>query len=155
MPQYSSIVRSLNAEKFSEILSTSGRKAREVYFHRHSIRSPKTSGIPKAGAKNEFRTNALFAALQKRDDEELSEEMLRTWLLTKRELLSAALDHLKIEHKDGLTDSDDVSRIEKLTGKELQDLAGALKKIAPEDEIAIYLKFMGAQGVDEALKAAA
>ncbi len=154
MPQYSSIVRSLSAEKFAEILSTSGRKAREVYFHRHNIRPPKTSGIPKVGAKNEFRTNALFDALQKRDDEELAEEMLRTWLLNKRPLLSAALDHLKIEHKDGLTDSDDVNRIEKLSEAELKGLVAALKKIAPEDEVAVYLKFMGAQGVDEALKAA-
>lgn len=154
MPQYSSILRSLSPEKFAEILSSSGRKAREVYFHRHNIRPPKTSGIPKVGAKNEFRTGALYDVLRQRDDEELAEEMLRTWLLTKRPLLAAALDHLNIPHKDGLTDSDDVNRIEKLSAKELTGLVAKLRDVAPADEIAVYLKFMGAQGVDEALKAA-
>jgi len=154
MPQYSSIVRSLDLEKFTEILSTSGRKAREVYFHRHNIRPPKTSGIPKVGAKNEFRTNALYDVLRQRDDEELAEELLRTWLLTKRSLLAAALDHLGIPHKDGLTDSDDVNRIEKLNAQELRGLYEKLKGVAPVDEIAVYLKFMGAQGVDDVVKAA-
>lgn len=148
MPQFTAIIRSLTAEKFSEILAASGRQAREVYFHRHSIRPPKTK-LPKAGAKNEYRIEKLFDILRHEDDDELAEEVLRSWLLTKRPLLVAALDHLGIAHTDGLTDSDDVSKIEKLETAELKALAVKLSTIAPSADIGVYLKFMGAQGVDE------
>jgi hypothetical protein len=154
MPQFSALIRSVTAEKFAEILGASGRKAREVYFHRHNIRPPKVGrGLPKAGAKNEFRTAALFDALRERDDDELAEEVLRTYLLTKRPLLVATLDHLGIAHQDGLTDSDDVKKLETLSGSDLKALVAKLKDVAAADDIALYLKFMGAPGVDEALAA--
>lgn len=153
MPQYSALIRGLSAEKFTEILGASARQAREVYFHRHNIRKPKASSkaLPKAGAKNEFRTAALFDALRQSDDDELAEEILRSYLLTKRQLLAAALDHLGIPHQDGLTDSDDVKKMEGMAGPELKKLVGKLKDVAEPADIALYLKFMGADGVDEAL----
>lgn len=145
MPQYSALIRSVTPEKFVEILNASARQAREVYFHRHSIRAPKTRGLPKAGAKNEYRAAQLFTVLSQNDDDELAEEVLRTWLLTKRTMLAAALDHLKIPHQDGLTDSDDVSRIEKLPPSELKALFEAISAESPKDEAALYLRFMGAE----------
>lgn len=151
MPQFSAIIRSVSPEKFNEILGASGRKAREVYFHRHSIKAPKTTGFAKSGAKNEARVTALFDSLQHHEDDELAEEVLRTWLLTKRSLLGAALDHLGIPHTDGLTDSDDVQKIEKLAGGDLKALAAKLTEIAPKEDVVVYLKFMGAEKVDETL----
>ena len=148
MPQYTAILRSVSAQQFSETLAASGRKAREVYFHRHSIRSPKSTGLPKAGAKNEARTAQLFSALKTTDDDELAEEVLRTYLLAKRPMLAAALDHLGIPHTQGLTDSEDVNRIEKLSADDLKALATELTKVAERRDIALYLKFMGATAVD-------
>ncbi len=145
MPQYSVLIRSVTPEKFAEILSASARQAREVYFHRHNIRAPKARGLPKAGAKNEFRAAQLFSVLSERDDDELAEEVLRTWLLTKRSMLASALDHLKIPHDNGLTDSDDVSRIEKLPAGELKTLFETLTAQSPKDDAALYLRFMGAE----------
>ena len=151
MPQFSAIIRSVSSEKFTEILGASGRKAREVYFHRHNIKAPKASGFAKSGVKNEVRAAALLDSLRQTEDEELSEEVLRTWLLTKRNLLSAALDHLGIAHQNGLTDSDDVAKIEKLPASDLKALALKLAEIAPQEDVVVYLKFMGAEKVDEAL----
>jgi hypothetical protein len=152
MAQYTDIIRSLSPDKFAEILAASARKSREVYFDRHAIRAPKSaSKLPKAGAKNEFRTAQLFAALKETDDEELAQEMLRTWLLGKRQLLCAALDHLKIPHEDGLTESDDVDKMAELKGAELAALVEALKSVATADEIVVYLKFMGVEGADSAI----
>ena len=145
MPQYSVLIRSVTPEKFTEILGASARQAREVYFHRHNIRAPKSRGLPKAGAKNEFRAAELLRVLRERDDEELAEEVLRTWLLTKRAMLAAALDHLNIPHDNGLTDSDDVSRIEKLPSDELKALYQSLVAQSPKDDASLYLRFMGAQ----------
>ena len=105
---------------------------------------PKTRGLPKAGAKNEFRAAQLFGVLRDRDDDEMAEEVLRTWLLTKRAMLAAALDHLKIPHDNGLTDSDDVSRIEKLPKDELKTLYTTLAETSPKEDAALYLRFMGA-----------
>ena len=63
----------------------------------------------------------------------------------------AALDHLDIEHFDGLTDSEDVERFEKLNLKELKELVGILKGVAPIDEVEIYLRYMGSKNVGKAL----
>jgi hypothetical protein len=47
--------------------------------------------------------------------------------------------------------SDLVSRFEKLSARELKNLADSLGKSCPRDEVALYLKFMGAKDVDQAL----
>jgi hypothetical protein len=154
MAQYVNIVRSLSKEKFVEMLGAVPRQSREQYFMRHSIKAPRSRGLPRAGAKNEYRMAALFEALQQHEDEELSEELLRSWLLTRRPLLCAALDHLGIEHTDGLTESDDVERIAKLKLAQLQPLLEKICEVAPRDEALIYLHFMGATEV-QALEALA
>jgi hypothetical protein len=152
MPEFTVIIRSLSQEKFAEVVNASPRKSREVYFHRHNVKAPpSTSRMPKPGAKNEARTLALYQLLKETDDDQMSEEILRTWLLSKRPMLARALDHLGIKHDNGLTDSDDVGKFEKLSGKELKSLVKALDGVAPKEDVAVYLKFMGSQGVDEAL----
>lgn len=145
MPDYSAIIRTVTPQKFTEILAASSRQAREVYFHRHHIKAPSSgSHFAKPGAKNEIRMARLYDIIVTAGDEELSEEILRTWLLGKRPMLAAAMDHLKIPHTDGLTDSDDVSKIATLSGKALEELITALEAFAPRDEVIVYLKFMGA-----------
>jgi len=151
MPAYTVILRTVTVEKFSEILGASPRKARENYFHRHSVKAPHSATrMPKPGAKNELRTHGLFEVLREVDDDELAEEILRSWLLTKRTMLARALDHLGIPHKDGLTESDEVAKFEKLSVKETKALMAALEGAAPRDDVALYLKFMGTSDVDKA-----
>lgn len=150
MPQFTEIVRSLSPEKFLEILGASTRKAREVYFARHAIKAAApTRGFAKPGAKNEQRAQALFEVLRTKTDDELAEEVLRSWLLTKRPLLVAALDFLKVPHSDGLTESDELSKVEKLEGRELEALIAACEKAAPRDEVIVYLRYMGCAAADK------
>lgn len=152
MPAYTAILRTLSFDKFTEVLGASPRKAREVYFHRAGVRTPqKASRLPKPGAKNELRTQQLFDNLKVEDDEQLAEEILRAWLLTKRPMLAKALDYLGIAHSEGLTESEDVSKFEKLSEKEARQLMKSLDGIAPTDEVAVYLKFMGVPNVDACL----
>lgn len=149
--RYTDIVRAMSKEKFVEILGVSSRTSREAYFHRHAIKAPPSGrGFTKPGAKNEARAASLYDVLQERVDEQVAEEILRTWLLGKRPMLAAALDHLKIEHDNGLTESDDVDRFEKLSAAEVKDMMKALTKVAPADEVKAYLKYMGAGHVDAA-----
>ena len=78
-----------------------------------------------------------------RDLHRQAEELLRTWLLGQRSLLAAALDHLGIEHNQGLTESDDVERFEKLSAGDVKKLVSHLNTIAKADDVAVYLTYMG------------
>ena len=73
------------------------------------------------------------------------------WLLGMRPLLMKALDHLGIENDNGLTDSDEVSKIADLDKGNLKKLVAELKDVANIEDIALYLKFMGAKNVEAAL----
>ena len=154
MPAYTQIVRDMSETKFQEVFAVSIRKARETYLGRHNIKVPKSvKKSLRAGAKNEARVQALYGLLKTTDDEQMVEEILRTWLLSRRDILGAALDYLDIPHDNGLTESDDVDKLATLSVDELRALVGALAKIATQDDISIYLRFMGAQNVSEALSA--
>ena len=149
---FTDILCSVPAEKFQEIFSTSSRKARETYFHRHGVKaSGAASRLPKPGAKNEERTAKLFDLLKDESDDEMSEEILRSWLLTKRPMLAAALDHLGIKHDNGLTESDEIKKFEKLSGGDIKALVKKLEGVAAKEEIAIYLRFMGTPAVEKVL----
>ncbi len=145
MSKFTSIVRDMSSEKFIEVVGYSARKAREVYFHRHGIRKGKKSNqLKNRNAEKEDRAAALYTILQENEDEEMVEEMLRTWLLSKRTLLAAALDHLGIEHNEGLTDSDEVKRFEELKGKDVKAMVKALKAVSDDEaDVSAYLRFMG------------
>ena len=152
MKDFTAIVRALTIEQFNEVLAASSRQAREIYFHRHSIRATqKSHRLPKPGQKNEQRAQMLYDVLKNNNDDQLCEELLRSFLLTKRSLLAKALEHLAIPHNDGLTDSDDVTKFEQLTAEQTRMLAKDLTEVATPHEIRIYLKFMGVPCVDEAL----
>ena len=149
---FTDVLRSVSLEKFTEIFSACSRKARETYFHRHGVRSPsKTTRLPKPGAKTEARIARLYEVLQDKEDDEMAEEILRTWLLTKRPMLAAALDHLGIEHENGLTESDEIKKFEKLGKREVKALVEKLEPHAPREDIGVYLKFMGVKDVDAKL----
>ena len=152
MPDFTQIIRGVSPEKFAEIFAASTRKAREAYFHRHGIKKPKASNrVRSMSGAGEARALSLFEALKTETDDEMVEEVLRTWLLTKREMLAMALDHLEIEHDNGLTEAEDIDeRFEKLSVKDIKDLLGKLAGPHPKEDVAIYLRFMGAQKVDEA-----
>ncbi len=107
--------------------------------------------MPRPGAKNEERAAKLYDILRQETDDEMSEEILRSWLLTKRPMLAAALDHLGISHDNGLTESDDIKKFEKLSGGDIKTLVKKLEGIASKEEIAIYLRFMGTPAVEKVL----
>ena len=147
MPAYTQIIRDLGQEKFLEVFSASSRQARETYLHRHGVRKAKPKKSLSAGIHQKSqRTQGLFDALQHNDDDEMSEEILRTWLLGKREMLAMALDHLKVEHDNGLTEAAEIDELfSGLKGKELDDLVAHLVEKYPREEIVAYLRFMGSE----------
>lgn len=139
----SQIVRSMDQARFFAVFLESPKQVRELIFDRLQIEGaplPKTK-FPKPGAKTEARMKALFEFLQKTDDEQVADELLRNYFLKRRAILAAALDHLGIPHEDGLT-NDELDRFEKLSAAEADKLfaAVAAKSDAPDAEM--YLRYM-------------
>ena len=147
------IFRQIDLEQFRQVFARAPRAAREIYFRRQGIKAPKLrSGVRRAGAKAAFCTERLFEVLQQRDDDDMVDELLRNYFLAQRSLLSCALDHLGIEHQNGLTESEEVSKIADLDAAALAALASDLSEVAARDDVRLYLMFMGASGVDAALE---
>ena len=153
MGKYSDLFRKMNRERFGAVFMSSTRAARDVYFRRLGVKAPKkrSSGLGRAKDKNAVRIGKLHEVLGEHDDEEMLEEILRTHFLGKRELLASALDHLGIEHEAGLTDSEDVKKIADMGAPELRKLVASLRERATDDDIALYLEFMDAKNVAEAM----
>lgn len=138
------LIAKLSPTMFASVFSASGRKSRESYFARHRIRAVRGKhGVPTSQDRN-ARVEKLHQQLIEVSDPELCDELLRTWLLTRRPMLAAALDHLQIAHQDGLTNSDEVERFKSLDAKQNQELRAALADAASPEEIDIYLSYMGA-----------
>lgn len=155
--EFTAIIRDLSAEKFAEVFGASSRKARETYFRRHGIKKPKSSNkrsdlvSSSTRVRNEARVMNLFEVLQKNEDDEMTEEIIRVYLLSKRELLATAMDHLEIEHESGLTESDEVDKIKEMKGKELEALCQSLLAKYPKEDVELYLRFMGSEKIKDIL----
>ena len=144
MPHYTEIVRALSAPRFATVFAASPRRARDACLHRHRVRAESQRALSRPGARAEARVGQLHARLREVEDEEMCQELLRAWLMGRRPLLVAALDHMGIPHQDGLTDSDDVSRIGKLEGQDLNAMIAALANAGESWEVTTYLRFMHA-----------
>lgn len=145
---YTTILRDLGPERFATVVAGSSRKAKETFFARHSIRHTPQVGRMKLGAghKMQARISALFDVLADREDEPMCEEILRLYLLGNRPLLALALDHLGIAHEDGLTESEDVSRLATLTPIQKAELIALAvdKKVADQTDVELYIAYMTA-----------
>ena len=152
MPAYTQIIREMSEAKFQKSLGFLFEKLVRLTLHAIISRLPRREENHFALAqKNEARVVALFAHLKTVDDDQMVEEILRTWLLSRRDILGAALDYLEIPHDNGLTESDDVDKLSSLSVDELKPLVKALSETASTDDIQIYLRFMGAENVSDAL----
>ena len=105
----------------------------------------------KPGEKMKVRIEKLFNALEQNNDDELGEEIIRAWLLSKRDLLAHALDFMEIPHVNGLTEAD-LTKFEKLNGRDAKKLLTHLKNTATEDDIRIYFSFMGVPNTEKLFK---
>ena len=155
---HSKILRTLDAEQFAQVVAGSSRQTKEGYFARHHIRAATALGPVRLGAghKMQARIGALHARLQEVDDEPMCEEILRLFLLGRRPMLALALDHLGIPHDNGLTESEDVSKLATMTPIERAELVALVvdKQAATQAEMELYLAYMAANFAHEQQAAA-
>ena len=142
------LIQSMPTDFFGQVLSACPRRSRETLFTRFSIPKPRKSASALLPSKDPARIGKLQVAMAavSDDDEQgqqLAEELLRVYLMGKRELLGAALDAIEVDHQEGLTD-DDLDGFAELSSDEAAELAEELSRDHDPLDVSLYLRFMGA-----------
>jgi hypothetical protein len=142
------LIQSMPADFFGQVLSACPRRSRETLFTRFAIPKPKKTASALLPSKDPARISKLQVAMSAlaEDDEQgqqLAEELLRVYLMGKRELLGAALDAIEVDHQDGLTD-DDLDGFAELSPEDAVELAQELSQVHNPLDVSLYLRFMGA-----------
>ena len=140
-----SIISDIQPDLFSVILETSPRQVREVLFSRFGVKAKKKYGMKSFAERRKEKAVKLqdkLKACESEQEQELCSELIRNWLFTKRPMLKAALDFLKIENNDGLVEKD-LDEFGKLNKSDAEALLNHLSETFPKEEALIYLQFMG------------
>jgi len=144
------VLAQASANQVDAILQASPRKVREVVFSKLGIKSAKNPLAKLRQMKEQDNKAKLFqeklrnghGGINLEQLDKLCEELIRAWLFTKRDLLKATLDYLKIPNDNGLVEIE-LDFFEKLSKQEAQDLVAYLTAQGFEKEhISIYLNFV-------------
>ncbi len=141
----SEILRTIEPELFDALLNASPKKFREEIFRRAGVKNASGGGsfALKANGKTSARVKRLRAAMLKGFDltEEISGEIIRNYLYTRRPLLAEALDFWEVEHDNGLTDAE-LDFIEELAPERGVHLRDLLQRNHDEADVDLYMAFM-------------
>ena len=146
---FSAIIKSMDGDFFQEVLKSCPRKPRETLFARFGIPRNRKKVSTLLPGKDPARAAKLKAALGEvdADDEQgqqLAEEVLRLYLLKRRQILSQAMDHLGVEHEEGLTEEDvDFGGMAEADRDALRD---ALQADHDVQDVDLYIAYMIASG---------
>ena len=145
----SKLIQEMQQDYFAKVLAACPRRARETLFTRFAIPKPKKSASALLPSKDPARIQKLHLAMaaSAEDDEQgqqFAEELIRVYLMTRRNLLGDALDAIGVEHNEGLTD-DDLDGFSTLTADEAATLAETLSGQHDAHDVALYLRYMGAE----------
>ena len=139
----------MQQDYFTKVLSACPRRARETLFTRFAIPKAKKKASALLPSKDPARIRKLQLAMgaTSEDDEQgqqFAEELIRVYLMTRRNLLGDALDAIGVAHDDGLTDAD-LDGFSSLDNDEASALVAQLSTTHDADDVALYLRYMGAE----------
>lgn len=139
----SEILRTLEAEHFTAVVAASPKKVREEAFRRAGIRNKGSAFALKSAGKNEARIKKLRTALLGGAElqDEIAEEVLRSYLYTKRPMLAEALDFLEVDNDEGLTDAD-LDFMMELPEDKATHLHDVLSRSHDPRDVDLYFAFM-------------
>ena len=143
------LIQEMQQDYFAKVLSTCPRRARETLFTRFAIPKPKKTASALLPSKDPARIHKLQIAMAAASDDDeqgqqLAEELIRVYLMSRRNLLAEALDAIGVEHEDGLTDAD-LDAFSALSSEEASALAERLSGDHDSDDVVLYLRYMGAE----------
>jgi hypothetical protein len=149
MPNPSQILKVLPSERFAQILAASPKSFREELFRKAGVRVKADAFSLSSAPKNQLRTEKLLQALHEGVDvgEDVFEEVIRNYLYTRRSMLADALDHLKIQHDQGLTEAD-LTFLDDLPKDKRLELRQLLEAKYDRSDVELYLRFMNLEAKD-------
>lgn len=142
MASASEILGALSVERLREVVEAAPRKAREELFRKAGIRAKGSAFSLRSQDKAE-RMARLKAKLEQGAVEvDAAEEVLRSYLGQRPELLGDALDHFEVPHQQGMTDAD-LDFMEKLAPNRVQAFWRFLQGRGHADaDIELYARYM-------------
>lgn len=145
------ITAAMSETTFAEIMSCASRKVREVLFAQMSVKAKKKGLTLKVHGKRDERVRKLHERLKVASgtrENEICQELIRTWLYTKRPMLKSALDFLKVPNEDGLVDTE-LDFFADLTLDQVLSLKSHLETQFLSEEVKIYLNFVNVAHLDK------
>lgn len=144
----SKLIDTMDDSYFAQVLSACPRRARETLFTRFGIAKAKKKASALLPSKDPERIRRLQLAIgqlsaEDEQGQQLSEELVRVYLMTRRSLLGQALDGIDVNHDDGLTDAD-LDGFAELDDEALASLRSSLAGDHNPSDVDLYLRFMGA-----------
>ncbi|HBU46967.1 MAG TPA: hypothetical protein DEB46_01530 [Myxococcales bacterium] len=142
---FSNIIKSMDQDFFQEVLSSCPRKPRETLFARFGIARNRKKVSTLLPGKDPARAAKLKSALGAVDVEDeqgqqLAEEVLRLYLLKRRQILAHAMDHLEVDHEEGLTEED--VDFAAMSEPDRQALRDALAVDHDPKDVDLYIAYM-------------
>lgn len=148
--EYYELLEKIDDDKFLEIYSACSRKIRNMLEGIYLKKRKKGRKVSlRAGKKKVESAISVRNGIVEAQEEQMAEEIFKTWFYTKRDLLKAALDFFGIENEDGITESD-LDELEQASAEKVTELkTKLLAKGIDLKDLAIYLAFMKVENMKE------
>lgn len=141
------IIALTRPEKFAEIYSSCSRKIRNLLEGQFARKvKPRGKMVSLKSRRDRLaEASAVQEGLVELGDDKMADEILKTWLYTKRPMLKATLDFFGIPNEEGITEQE-LDPIEQATAEKLAELVSGLTGLGfSAEDAAIYLACIQAQ----------
>ena len=138
------LISQVSDQTFSSMIASCSRKVRDTLYARLGIKSNISGVTLQLGKKREDQVKKLhekFKNSDSRAESEVCQEIIRNWLYTKRPMLKATLDFLKIPNQEGLVDTE----LEFFKNMSEEDAKAVFEQMSEQFEpehVWIYLNFV-------------
>jgi len=145
------LLHTMDPDRFAEIIGASPRSFREELFRAAGVKAKSGAFRVKSASKSALKAKKLHASMKSgfEINDEVSEELIRNYLFTRRDLLSSALTALGVEHDQGLTDQDLDAVVENLEPAKTKELQQELSAAHQAADVELYMKFMNFPGIED------
>lgn len=143
------LLTEMPTEKFTEIINASPRNFRESLFRAAGVKAKSRTFKVKSTSKSAVKAKKLHERVKDgfEIETDVSEELIRNYLFTRRDMLGAALTALGVEHDNGLTDEDLDTIVEELSPDKSKALKDELSESHNPFDVDLYMRFMNFPGL--------
>lgn len=138
------LISQTSEQTFSNMIASCSRKVRDTLCARLGIKSQASGVTLQLGKKREEQVKKLHEKFKNSDskaESDVCQEIIRNWLYTKRPMLRATLDYLKIPNQDGLVETE-LDFFKKMSESEANAVFQHISQQFEPEHVWIYLNFV-------------